>query len=237
MNPIAVFQHSPNVDPGYFASFLDAQNIPWQHIRVDQGDTIPDSPVPFSGLCFMGGVMSVNDPLPWIPEALRLIQQAVEAGIPVIGHCLGGQLLSKALGGIVARNPAPEIGWGRVSVAKNPVSTHWFGELEDFSAFHWHGDGFSVPAGATQLLTNPHSANQAFAQGPHLGMQCHVEMTEELIRTWNQEWSTQTLQCVSYPESVQPTSLQLAQMPVNLPAMRSIAHRLYVRWLENVRTD
>lgn len=76
----------------------------------------------------MGGPMSVNDDLPWIDPELTLIRQAVANDIPVLGHCLGGQLISKALGGVVGKNPVKEIGWGEVSVADNPVAREWFGE-------------------------------------------------------------------------------------------------------------
>jgi len=79
--------------PGYFLEFLNAQSIPWCLIPVDEGASIPISPSQFSGLCFMGGPMSVNDPLPWLAEELRLIRAAVALNVPVIGHCLSGQLL------------------------------------------------------------------------------------------------------------------------------------------------
>ena len=68
----------------------------------------------FSGLCFMGGPMSVNDPLPWIEPVCALIREAAARNVPVIGHCLGGQLMSKALGGMITRNPVKELGWGEV---------------------------------------------------------------------------------------------------------------------------
>ena len=108
----------------------------------------------------------------------------VAADVPVLGHCLGGQLLSKALGGTVGRNPVKEIGWGEVSVADNAVARDWFGGVASFDVFHWHGETFSIPPGGTRVLSSEHCANQAFASGRHLGLQCHVEMTEDLIRSW-----------------------------------------------------
>ena len=114
MKPIAIFRHSPGEGPGYFATFLDSQSQPWTLFKVDEGVVPPPTPEGFSGLCFMGGPMSVNDELPWIEPALKLIREADRRGIPVIGHCLGGQLMAKAFGGTVARNPVKEIGWGIV---------------------------------------------------------------------------------------------------------------------------
>ena len=99
MNPVAIFRHSPSEGPGYFATYLDARRVPWCLIRLDEAEPVPESPEDYSGLCFMGGPMSVNDDLPWIAPVLSLIRKAVAADVPVIGHCLGGQLMSKALGG------------------------------------------------------------------------------------------------------------------------------------------
>ena len=112
------------------------------------------------------------------------MREAVRKDVPALGHCLGGQLMSKALGGEVTRTRVKEIGWGEVEVADNGVAREWFGALDAFESFHWHGETFSIPPGGTRVLGNAHCANQAFALGKHLGMQCHVEMTEELIRSW-----------------------------------------------------
>mgnify|MGYP000048782833 CR=1 FL=1 len=107
MKPVAIFRHSPIEGPGYFAIFLEGHGIPWRLIAIDAGEAVPDSPETFSGLCFMGGPMSVNDDLPWIAQELGLIRSAAALGIPVMGHCLGSQLLAKVLsqvkyGGAVA---------------------------------------------------------------------------------------------------------------------------------------
>ncbi|HYA47171.1 MAG TPA: type 1 glutamine amidotransferase, partial [Burkholderiales bacterium] len=111
MKPVAIFRHSPTEGPGYFATFLDAHSVPWRLVKVDAGERVPADARAFSGLVFMGGPMSVNDDLPWIREVLGLINSAAQADIPLLGHCLGGQLMSKALGGKVTRNPVKEIGW------------------------------------------------------------------------------------------------------------------------------
>ncbi|MDH4233536.1 MAG: type 1 glutamine amidotransferase, partial [Gallionella sp.] len=105
MKPIAIFRHFPTEGPGYLAEFLDERKIPWQLIAIDAGDAVPQSVAAYAGLVFMGGPMSVNDDLPWIPKVEALIRDAVARDIPLLGHCLGGQLISKALGGVVSRNP------------------------------------------------------------------------------------------------------------------------------------
>ena len=110
--------------------------------------------------------MSVNDDLPWIPPVLDLIRQAAAKNIPVLGHCLGGQLMAKALGGQVGRNAIKEIGWGTVNRVDGPEAEAWLGDLDHFEAFHWHGETFSIPPGAVRILGNDNCANQAFVSGP-----------------------------------------------------------------------
>ncbi|MGE5385022.1 MAG: type 1 glutamine amidotransferase, partial [Betaproteobacteria bacterium] len=155
--------------------------------------------------------MSANDPLPWIEPICKLIGKAVGAGIPVIGHCLGGQLMSKALGGYVIRNPVKEIGWGEVWPAAGGAIKRWLGELagENIPVFHWHGETFSLPPDSARLLESAWCANQAFAYGPHLGMQCHVEMLPEMIRNWCKGWDEEVRDLGTLPPSVQtPEAMQ-----------------------------
>lgn len=233
MKPIAIFRHAPTEGPGHFASFLDTRNFPWHIIAIDQGEPVPASPDDFSGLVFMGGPMSVNDDLPWIPGILSLIRAAVAADIPVLGHCLGGQLIAKALGGSVGRNPVKEIGWGRVDVAATPEARRWFGDIAGFQAFHWHGETFSLPPGASCILSSPYCANQAYVMGKHLGMQCHVEMTEDMIRAWCDVGADEIAAADS--PAVQAPAAMLAMNAVNLPELNRCAEQLYTHWIEGLR--
>src|SRR5690606_17846385 len=141
--------------------------VPWQLVALDEGAAVPSDAQVYSGLCFMGGPMSVNDKLPWIAPALELIRDAVRKDIPVLGHCLGGQLMSKAFGGRVGPNAYKEIGWGDVRVCDNGIARAWIPGVETFETFQWHGETFSIPPGATRVLENPHCMNQAFALGKH----------------------------------------------------------------------
>ena len=236
MKPIAIFRHSPGEGPGYFATFLDRHSLPWTLFRVDDGVLPPPTSEEFSGLCFMGGPMSVNDDLPWIPLTLQLIREADAAGIPVIGHCLGGQLMAKAFGGTVGRNPVREIGWGLVEAtpAAAQLATEWLGDATRFEAFHWHGETFTLPPGATRILQSAHCANQAFVRGPHLGLQCHVEMTDSMIRLWCRQWAAEG---VPASASVQTPSQMEENMEARIAAMREVADLLYARWIAGLKPD
>lgn len=231
MNPVAIFRHHAGEGPGYFATFLDAHGIPWQLVCIDAGAMPPSSCGDFSGLCFMGGPMSVNDDLPWIPTALDLIRAAAAAGVPVVGHCLGGQLMSKALGGQVTKNSVKELGWSEVE-ATSPAAREWLGDIGRFEAFHWHGETFSIPPGATRILKSAWCDNQAFVMGPHLGMQCHVEMTEAMIRLWNRAWNEEK---ATPGPSVQRPEEMVERIDERIARMRTAADRLYTRWITGLR--
>jgi GMP synthase-like glutamine amidotransferase len=235
MKPVAIFRHSPGEGPGYFATFLEHHSIPYQLIRIDAGEPVPDSPDAYSGLCFMGGPMSVNDDLPWIPPVLALIREAVRHDLPVIGHCLGGQLMAKALGGKVVRNPVKEIGWGEVSVADNATAAAWFGGIRQFLSFHWHGETFALPQGAVLLLSSRYCANQTFALGKHLALQCHVEMTEPMIRLWNQQWQEEVAENIG--PSVQTPDEMIEDIGGRVSRLHEAADPLYRRWIAGLDRD
>jgi GMP synthase-like glutamine amidotransferase len=234
MHPVLIFRHSPTEGPGYFAAFLDRHAIPWQMVRIDAGDAIPDNLNGVSGLCLMGGPMSVNDPLPWIPAVLALIREAVDKNVPVIGHCLGGQLMSKALGGSVGANPIKEIGWGEVRVTDAAAARPWLGEQDDhFLAFHWHGETFTVPPGATRILDSAHCANQAYVLNDrHVGMQCHVEMTPELIANWCENGAAEIAASTS-PAVQSPAAIQ-ADMDARTGQLHRLADKIYSRWIQGL---
>ena len=232
MKPVAIFRYSPTEGPGYFSAYLDDHGIAWRLFRIDLGESVPADPREFSGLTLMGGPMSVNDDLPWIPPTLALVRAAVAAGVPVLGHCLGGQLMSKALGGAVTRNAVKEIGWGPVRVEPTPEARRWFGDLTEFLSFHWHGETFTIPAGGARILGGPHCCNQAFALGPHLGLQCHVEMTQAMIRSWSEGWAEE-VRSLAGPSIQTPEQMQ-ERIDERVRELNAVAARLYDRWVEGL---
>jgi GMP synthase-like glutamine amidotransferase len=183
MKPVAIFRFSPTEGPGHFGDWLDAQYIAWKVIALDRGEPVPADARAFAGVGMMGGPMSANDDLPWNAPLRTLLRNAVASDVPVIGHCLGGQLFARALGAQVHRTATPEIGWISVDV-EQPAASPWLGERSGFTTFQWHYDIFDLPPGAIRLLTNAFNPNQAFALGKHLGFQCHIEMTREMVETW-----------------------------------------------------
>lgn len=233
MKPVVIFRHARTEGAGYLGTFLGQQNIPWCEVRIDLGHVMPTSAKEYSGLVFMGGPMSVNDDLPWISIALDLIREAVADDIPVLGHCLGGQLISKALGGVVAANPVKEIGWGDVVVTEHVEAKKWFGDIQQFLSFHWHGETFTLPQGATHLLASQHCANQAYSIGKHLAMQCHIEMTNCMVETWCQIGEEEVLDSLA-SVGVQPLDEIQRELPDRITQLNQVAHRVYAEWIKGL---
>ncbi len=237
MKPVAIFQFSPGEGPGYFASFLDRLEVPWTSFKLDAGDPVPRDLARYSGFAFMGGPMSANDDLPWNQPVLELIRDAVADDLPCLGHCLGGQLMSKALGGRVTINPVKEIGWNPVFVENNPAAQDWLGpdlaQQGRLTTFQWHGETFSLPPGATRILRGDVCANQAYVVGNSLGMQCHVEMTDTMIKSWCADWQSENAD-PSLP-SIQTPQAMMAAMAANLQKLNQLADRLYQRWVRGLK--
>lgn len=230
MKPIYIFRHTPPEGPGYFGDFLERQQIPYRVIGVDVGEALPTSLDDTSALVFMGGPMSVNDALPWIEPELALIRQAVAAGMPVLGHCLGGQLISKALGGTVQANPVKEFGWFDVMQHNSTAAQSWLSGLpQQFPVFHWHGESFSLPSGADLILSSAGCRHQAFVIGNTLALQCHVEMTAAMVR----EWAELDPHAIAHATPTIQTWAQMSeQLEARIATLQHHADQLYLRWLQ-----
>jgi GMP synthase-like glutamine amidotransferase len=233
MKPVAIFRTTRTEGPAYFATYLERRSIAWKLIALDEGEAVPRDVRAYGGLAVMGGPMSANDDLPWIAPLLELLRTAVRQDVPLLGHCLGAQLMSKAFGGAVRANPVREIGWGEVRVADNGVAREWLGGVQAFETFQWHGETFSIPPGATRVLEGEHCVNQAFALGRHIGMQCHVEMTPELVSTWIGTGGDEIREHRKSPAVQDPAEMQRDLEP-RLDRLHQVADRIYDRWTEGL---
>jgi len=237
--PVAILQHHTDVGPGYFEDWLREYRIDCRLVRIDQGEPVPATPGEYSGICSLGGPMSANDELPWIAPELQLLRGAVAAGVPVIGHCLGGQLLARALGAPITRNAIKEIGWGRVAITQPALAREWLGPtLAEFEMFQWHGDTFALPARATNFLESRWCANQAFVieHGgvAHIGIQFHCEATPAIVRTWSGDdtWydEVQAERLATGGPAVQDAEAMREDLEARCAAMHALAARIYARW-------
>lgn len=236
MKPVLVFRFSRTEGPGHFATFLDANGIEWRLVRLDEGEPVPPSAGAFAGLGFMGGPMSANDALPWTQPVLELMRDAARQGVPLIGHCLGGQLMSRALGGKVSASPVKEIGWVPLAAEGDGTASEWLGRgAAGFMSFQWHEDTFTIPPRAARILTGAHVANQGYVlDGRHLGMQCHVEMTAGMIEDWLATGIDDIAESLGRSPAVQDAETIRALVPRHLEALSATADRFYRRWVQGL---
>lgn len=237
--PVAILQHHGDVGPGYFEEWLRGNRIDYRLLRIDEGEPVPGAPERFSGICSLGGPMAAYDELPWIRAELQLLRAAVAAGVPVIGHCLGGQLLARALGAPVVRNPVKEIGWGRVTVTRPQLAREWLGATpSEIEMFQWHGDSFALPPRATNFLASRWCENQALVVEhggvAHIGMQFHCEATPAIVRGWSGDdtWydEVQAERAATGGPAVQDAEAMREDLEVRCAAMHRMAARIYARW-------
>ena len=229
MQPIAVFRFSPTEGPAHFAEWLDARCRPWTLVAIDRGDPVPADPRAFAGIGMMGGPMSVNDQLPWIAPLYAFVRRAVDARVPVIGHCLGGQLLAQSLGARVTRTATPEIGWIDVESVDDARARSWLGGRTRFTAFQWHYDVFDLPDGAALLLRNAFNPNQGYViDERHIGFQCHVEMTQDLVETWCRTGAAELPARSDGP--LQSRDDILGTAPARVAELNRVADSIYDRW-------
>jgi GMP synthase-like glutamine amidotransferase len=233
MPPVAVFRFSRSEGPGRFGDWLTAQGRPWRLVALDEGEPVPEDPEAFAGIGMMGGPMGANDPTPWRDPLAMLLRRAVDARVPVIGHCLGGQILSRALGGVVTKADVVEIGWIDVEAADRGAAREWFGGRQRMNVFEWHYDAFTIPPGARRVLRNAHNENQAYVLDErHIGLQCHVEMTRELVTTWC-AMAGDELPETSRPQRQSRDEI-LRDLDARVAALNVLADGIYARWARSL---
>lgn len=175
----SILLHDPTEPAGLIEGLFTARGIPTQVHRLDLMGTLPPGLGP-GPIVLMGGPMSANDQdtYPWLAEEEALVRDAIRSGRPVLGICLGAQVIARALGARVYPS-VPEIGWRTLAgVQNNPLFP------PGFSAFEMHGETFDLPLGARLVATGFDVSHQAFVAGSALGLQFHLEATPAIIETW-----------------------------------------------------
>ncbi|OFV93726.1 MAG: hypothetical protein A3F68_11425 [Acidobacteria bacterium RIFCSPLOWO2_12_FULL_54_10] len=157
----------------------------YQYLDVFRGEKVPNALENYAGLIIMGGPMGVYeaDRYPFLMDEQCLVQNAVQNNRPVLGICLGSQIIASALGARVYPGHEKEIGWYQVEVTENEEMT--VGLPSNFMAFHWHGDTFDLPQGAVRLFRSQRYENQGFCwRANALAIQFHFEVSPEMIDDW-----------------------------------------------------
>jgi GMP synthase-like glutamine amidotransferase len=191
MKPILIFTHADCEPPGYFTQVLNALAIPYRQTCLLVGKASDIDPSRFSGLVFMGGPGNVNQPEDWMILEIAIIHRAIQQDIPVLGVCLGAQMMSLAMGGKVKQGDTVEVGWHDVSLSAAGKQHPMFKGIPDqFMAFHWHAHHCIPPADVPALASSDCTQYQAFARGKHLAIQFHLEMEAGTINRLITQYSS-----------------------------------------------
>ena len=231
MKPVAILQHQLPENAAYLTTWLERHRIDYKVFNAGADEEFPSSIEPYAALAVMGGGMSANDPLLSNRQAEILILQAMRLDRPVIGHCLGGQLMSRALGAVIGPSPAPEIGWQPIYYENLDVAREWFGPAPTNTVAQWHYETFEIPAGATRVANSVACPNQAWAMGPHLAMQFHIEIDEDKLTRWVAEDDPKWADARQHYGTVQDRIAMLSDIPYYMQQHQATADRIYRKWL------
>jgi len=228
MQPVLFLQNGPEDGPGLFARTLSDIGIPCDIVHAWRGDPIPATLEAHSGLALGGGHISAyhTDAHPFLLTERALVLQAHQRGIPVLGMCLGAQLMAAALGASVHRNHTQEIGFFEVrfhpAAADDPL---WHGLTQPLFPVHWHRDTFALPPDATLLASSDITPHQAFRWGRlSYGFQFHLEFDLPVINDMIREDHESLLNCGVDPHQF------IAQAHAHLPNVEPIGRTVFTRW-------
>ncbi len=234
--PMLVLQHIGCEPPAAYEDELVDRGFALDRVRLDEGEALPDWRA-YGGIVAMGGPMGAYDDglHPWLAPEKQLIADAVRAGKPYWGVCLGAQLLAASLGASVTAGELPEVGVFPVELtdraAQDPV---FCAAPASFRAFHWHGDTYTLPQGALQLARSEQYEQQAFAFENAYALQFHLEVNAALVREWSN--------VPAYADSLErlpagaPEPALAEQVTATQDACIGLARELFGRWLAHVVT-
>lgn len=227
MKPVAIVQHDSRHRPGQLIEFPGEIGVDSRLFRAGEG--VPCRAGDFSGLVVLGNSCKVKDD-DEVDREILLVRHALACGIPVMGHGFGGHLLARALGSMVSSPSRPTIGWHPLHVT--PTGRAWFGGAARVMCFNWHERTFAIPKGASRALFGTHCLNEGFSIDKHLALQCHLEVTEEVLRDWCVDLRSM-LSFAQRPAIVLEGEV-LARLSASLPWVHQAARAVYRKWTQNL---
>ena len=230
---VTILQHIHCETPGIISDCLQSAGIDMHFVRTFERNSIPSSLDTQAGLIVMGGPMSVYDheQFPFLLEEQRLIEKALKDDKPVLGVCLGSQLLAATLGAEVKGGVQKEIGWYPVTLTESAASDALWKELPArFTAYHWHGDVFDLPQGAVSLASSDMTPCQGFRYGVHAyGFLFHMEVTEKIIKNMVAEFKDELEeQRITAGSIIQKTRDYLSEL-------QTIGGKVFRRWVKSLK--
>ena len=234
MAKIYVLQHHPVENLCSIADALEGAALAWQYVRVADGQPVPADMKGAGGLIVMGGPMAVyqTDRYPWLRGEMHLIEDAIKSNLPVLGICLGAQIVAAALGAKVERNPnGKDIGWHEIRLSESAKDDRLMRGLPAMmTPFHWHGDIFELPPGAVSLASSDKTPCQAFRHGDKAyAFQFHFEVTRESIAAMADAFAKDLIR-----ENIAGDRM-IAQSVEFLPPLQKIGDEVFSRWASPIQ--
>jgi GMP synthase (glutamine-hydrolysing) len=231
MEPILVLQQVPHETLGTLAPFFLEAGLEFRYLELFSQAPPRFDPDRAAGLVILGGPMNVDevDRYPFLRSEVAWIREAVVREVPVLGICLGAQLLAKSLGARIYQNAVKEIGWYEIELSSAAEEDPVFGGLAPRQAvFQWHGDTFDLPPNAVHLAQGDSCRQQAFRFGRSAyGLQFHAEMTAPLIEDWlDDAENRRELAALDY---IDPEGIR-ARTPELLPRMEALGRHVFPRF-------
>jgi len=228
MPRVTCFQHIDCEGPGSLLEILESKDVQVDILKPFKGESVPSQIR--DGLILLGGPMGVYEEkaFTWMTEELNAIRKCLALGLPVLGICLGAQMLAHAAGGQVFRGALPEVGWYPVKLTPpGHLDPLLLGLPDSFDAFHWHGDTFNLPPSATRLAGSEWYPNQVFkVDGNAYGFQCHLEVTEPMVKSWAALYAKEL---TTQGGPIRPERV-LGDLPQKARALQMIAEQVFMRF-------
>lgn len=187
MMKVLVILHDPSEGPGTLEDYLAFKRVAVHKVRLYAYESLPQSVESYDAVVSMGGPMNVNEDeqYPFLRDETGFLKQAIDLGLPVLGICLGAQMIARSCGASVYKAPNQEIGWNQVLLTDAGKDDMFFHNLpEELTVFQWHNDTFDLPEGGQLLATSAGCLHQAFRYHNAYGLQFHVEVTPQIFSDW-----------------------------------------------------
>jgi GMP synthase (glutamine-hydrolysing) len=225
-----IIQHLDIEPPALIADVLRDAGHELSYVHVSKGETLPQNTHHLAGAIIMGGPQSANDShLPYIQAELEWLTLRIREGLPMLGICLGGQLMAKAAGATISASPFRELGWYPVYQTPDATNDPLFSSMpiEGLTVFQWHGETFSIPETATPVMSHPEVPAQAFRlKKAQYGMQFHFEVDDALIEQWIEAGESEQTHL-----GIKGLDKLHQQTPLYLNAMRAYGQKMVLNWL------
>lgn len=230
INPIIILKNIEIEGPGLIQKWLEEKSIRFDVLEYYETIDIIDLDI-YSAVIILGGPMSANDSYEYIKKEKELINNCMRTELPLLGICLGSQLISKSLGGTITRNQLKEIGVFELSLTSDGRNSKIFEKLpESFKIFQWHGETFSIPPRGKLLATAQTCVNQAFQIGNVFGLQFHIEFTSQMIEKIIEAYIEEVLE-----ENLNPDKIQ-EEFDRNYQAIKDVGKILFTNFLNLIQS-